>query len=139
MAASDNQRLSFVTGEFATAVNVHNPGPRVTVDRKVAVARPLVPGEVSGFETLTLENDQAVEFGCPDILNHRNVPREPFLTGFLVIRSAGELDVVAVYTAGGLEGAQLAAIHTERVPARQVLVPKDKGKGKGKTKGRASK
>lgn len=40
------------------------------------------------------------------------------LKGFVVIESPLELDVVAVYTAGG---AQVETLHTERVPARPVV------------------
>ncbi len=57
-----------------------------------------------------------------------------FMTGFVIIQSDTELDVVAVYTAAGTDG-QVETIHTERVPARRsqvqlpdlVPVPDEKG------------
>jgi hypothetical protein len=124
-------KLSFAGGVFATAVNVHNPNLKVTFDRKMAIARPGAPGEVSGFVSATLDNDQAMEFGCPEILGHPKVPPEAFLTGFLVIHAPAELDVVAVYTAGTLDNGQVTTLHTERVPPRTVNLPSQKG-GKSK-------
>ncbi len=120
MEASEKPNGAVVPGAYATAVNVHNPGPKIKIDRKVAVAPPLIPGEITTYQSATLEYDQAVEFGCSEILAQLKEPPNGFLTGFLVVHSPIQLDVVAVYTAGPLDGTQVATLHTERVPVRSV-------------------
>ena len=111
-------------GNYFTAVNIHNP-TRTTVHfrAKVAVALPgLRPGPVSGFHPVILGPDEALEIDCPDIFNPEIFKFErpsEFLKGFVVIESRVELDVVAVYTAAGIDG-QVETLHTERVPARRV-------------------
>ncbi|HYE28614.1 MAG TPA: hypothetical protein VEA61_10320 [Allosphingosinicella sp.] len=117
------QLTPVVNGFYATAVNVHNPGPLVTFWRKVAIARPGAPGPISGFKAMQLKNDQAVEFDCRQIfaqLLAAGIQPGPFVKGFLVIRSQRQLDVVAVYTAGPSNGSGASSIHTERVPPRRV-------------------
>lgn len=111
---------SAVPGRYQTAINVHNPGRRTSILRKVALAPPGQPGRVTGFRRTVLEHDQAIDFDCVDILDQAGPHR--FLTGFLVIRSdlGHELDVVAVYTATAGTG---VSIDTERVPTRRVAVP----------------
>lgn len=56
----------------------------------------------------------------------RNRPRSkggdaPWMSpeGFVVIESGVELDVVAVYTAAGMDG-EVRTLHTERVPPRAI-------------------
>jgi hypothetical protein len=105
-------------GTYFTAINVHNPlysDARFRV--KVAIALPgLRPGPVSRFHAAKLGPDEALEIDCPDI--HKLAEHAAdFLKGFVVIESETELDVVAVYTAGGREG-QVETLHVERVPAR---------------------
>jgi hypothetical protein len=112
-------------GEYFTAVNVHNPSRSETVPIrwKVAVGQPGVqPGPVSPFFAARLKPDEAVEIDCPDILRaseHRGRP----LKGFVVIESARELDVVAVYTA--TRGGGVDALDIERVPARPYVACTD--------------
>jgi hypothetical protein len=105
-------------GRYFTAINVHNPNQGVARFRKkIAVALPGErPGPISPFFDATLKADQAFEIDCPDILRHART-NAPFLKGFVVIESRLELDVVAVYTAGG---AQVETLHTERVPSRRM-------------------
>lgn len=115
-------------GVYFTAVNVHNPTNTAIGFRvKIAVALPgLQPGPVSAFRDARLGPDEALEIDCPDIFSPnifqfpiRKRPR--FLKGFVVIESAVELDVVAVYTAADNRGKQVESLHTERVPARQLV------------------
>jgi hypothetical protein len=121
-AQAFESRPVFLDGLYATAVNVHNPGDPVTLERKVAVATLREGGSISGFVRLPLGRDQAIEFSCEDILAQARLDPRSFHTGFLVIHTPPrqELDVVAVYTAGP---GRLAAFHTERVPARSVSAP----------------
>ena len=109
-----------VPGLYRTAINVHNPTYAAIAFRiKIAVALPgLKPGPVSGFFDAKLGPDEALEIDCPDIMK-RAATKAEFLKGFVVIESAVELDVVAVYTAAGSTG-QVETLHTERVPARRV-------------------
>ena len=66
-----------------------------------------------------MKSDQALEIDCPDILEHAGVQNK-FLKGFVVIQSALELDVVAVYTAAEWH---VESMHTERVPYRNIGIP----------------
>ena len=130
MEASEKPNGPVVPGVYATAVNVHNPGGRIRIDRKVALAPPLIPGEISDYRSATLDYDQAVEFGCGEILAQLKEPPKEFVTGFLVIHSPTQLDVVSVYTAGSLSGTEVATLHTERVSPRSVRVPRGTGSPK---------
>lgn len=117
------QLTPVVNGFYATAVNIHNPGPVQSFWRKVAIARPGAPGQITGFRSMTLKNDQATELDCRQIFAQvfqAGINPGPFLKGFLVIRSFRPLDVVAVYTAGPSNGQGASSIHTERVPPRRV-------------------
>ncbi len=111
-------------GAYFTAINVHNPtNEAIHFRKKVAVALPgEQPGPVSGFSDSKLGPDQALEIDCRDIRRYAHTEAE-FLKGFVVIESDVALDVVAVYTAAGIEG-QVVTIHTERVaPRRSVGLP----------------
>jgi hypothetical protein len=105
-------------GTYFTAVNIHNPlYSRVRFRVKVAIALPgLRPGPVSPFHDVELGPDEALEIDNPDIHKLAEVDGD-FLKGFVVIESATELDVVAVYTATG-SGDHVQVLHMERVPAR---------------------
>jgi hypothetical protein len=106
-------------GAYFTAINVHNPNERgIGFKKKFAVALPGErPGPVSKFFDAKLGPDEAFEIDCPDILQ-RTGTRGGFLKGFVVIESALELDVVAVYTAAGATG-QVETMELERVKPRR--------------------
>ncbi|HKC62849.1 MAG TPA: hypothetical protein VKB86_04395 [Pyrinomonadaceae bacterium] len=72
---------------------------------------------ITEFFQATLRPDQAMRIDCPNIDSHTNTHPGTFIEGFVVIQSPSELDVVAVYTAGGDHVETLA---TERVQARRV-------------------
>jgi hypothetical protein len=105
-------------GAYLTAVNVHNPhDTEVRFSAKVALALPgFTPGPVSPKRDAALGPDEALEVDCPDI--RRLAPtKDKFLKGFLVLESARELDVVAVYTVAAADG-EFRTLEIERVPAR---------------------
>jgi hypothetical protein len=111
-------------GRYFTAINVHNPTyTDVGLRKKFAIAGPRErPGPVSKFVDAKLGPDEALEIDCPDIARH--IAPEisaSFLKGFVVIESKVELDVVAVYTAGPKK--QVATLHVERIPPRQIGLP----------------
>ena len=122
-------------GMYFTAVNVHNPTyEAIRFRKKIAVALPgEKPGPVSKFFDAKLGPDQALEIDCRDIFKHAETKAD-FLKGFVVIESDVELDVVTVYTAGGIDG-QIETLHTERVPPRRFelglpdLIPVPDAKG----------
>jgi Concanavalin A-like lectin/glucanases superfamily len=107
-------------GTYFTAVNIHNPlYRRVRFRVKVAIALPgLRPGPVSPFHDVELGPDEALEIDNPDINKLAQADRD-FLKGFVVIESATELDIVAVYTAAGSDD-HVEVLHMERVPARRT-------------------
>ncbi|MGB8217442.1 MAG: hypothetical protein WCE94_09080 [Candidatus Methanoperedens sp.] len=97
-------------GNYATAINVHNPqGTTVNLTKKAVIA--LREGEkwgsISDKINFAIGPDQAFYIDCLDIaqiLKNSNIPMPtPFADGFVVIDTApsDELDVVGVYTAGG--------------------------------------
>jgi hypothetical protein len=112
-------QAAFIDGLYATAVNVHNPGRAVPIERKVAIATIREGGPITGFVRLPLRYDQAIEFTCADIFAQAHVSPGAFATGFLVLHVPPReaLDVVAVYTMTNGAG---PAMHMERVPARAV-------------------
>lgn len=114
-------------GMYFTAINIHNPSKcdRVTFRWKVAQANPGKPGKVSGFQDSSLGPDEAVEIDCEETKRLLNIANLTFLKGYVVLESAKELDVVAVYS--GTQGPNwpLNTFHTERVPSRCVPVCED--------------
>jgi hypothetical protein len=93
-------------GDYWTSINVHNPARNeVHFQKKIAIALPSEKaGPVSQFFKARLGPDEALEIDRADIFEH-SLPQESFLKGFVVIESEMELDVVAVYTAAGNDGA----------------------------------
>jgi CARDB protein len=116
--------LRTVPGRYLTAINIHNPADeRVAFDWKVAVALPLQGAQVvSPFAPLELIPDGAGDLTCKQILEQSHHPA-PFMTGFVVIESKTELDVVAVYTATDPTGKSIS-IEVKPTAARLVPPPK---------------
>lgn len=107
-ATNGTNRGPVLNGNYATAINVHNP--QVTTAnfmKKVVIALPEGPikGNISNFVRYSLKPDEAFEIDCADIasiLSMSNMPMPSLATGFVVIQSPlNELDTVGVYTAGG--------------------------------------
>lgn len=108
------------TGNYFTAINVHNPHTDgVGLRKKFAVA---LPGEKSGpvtqFFNAELGPDRAFEIDCVDIWKHLHM-NQTFVKGFVIIESKVDLDVVAVYTAAGVNNF-VATMDVERVVARRA-------------------
>ena len=92
----DNEIL--VKGIYRTAINIHNP-----YDFKQSICWKVVSPTPDGNPTpprpwvqATLPPDGGMEINCRRIRD----PAGGIPTGFVVIRSPNELDVVAVYTVG---------------------------------------
>jgi hypothetical protein len=112
--------LFVAPGQYFTIVNVHNPSPTTSIKLRKKFAtteREEQPGSISKFFGTALKPDQALRIDCPNIYNHLQIPPGTFIEGFAVIQSLSELDVVALYTAGGNN---VEALHTERVPPRRI-------------------
>ncbi len=110
-------------GQYWTAINVHNPiekAERFEFRKKFVIAPPNEkPGKPTDFVRFDLPPDYAMEIDSADILRH--LGDVSFAKGFVVIQSATELDVVAVYTAAPQAArAGISAMHMERVPARII-------------------
>ena len=113
-------------GDYATAVNIHNPSNKSVVLRKtIALTFPpeeQAPGAVSDSIEDELGPNQALEVDCGEIPSEfffAVPPAEPpYVKGFLVITSTRRLDVTAVYTAG--TAGQVASIDVEHIPERRI-------------------
>lgn len=118
---NDGGQPMMAAGNYFTAVNVHNPARPVRLSHKVTLAGVGRPGPMTDIRTdITLEYDQAVDFDCRwivDRLRGVGIAAPPFFTGFLVLQTRAQVDVVAVYSAGA---DRVATMHTERVPVRRV-------------------
>jgi hypothetical protein len=116
--------LRTVQGRYLTAINIHNPtDQRVAFNWKVAVASPLQSTQaVSPFAPLELIPDGAGDLTCKQILkqSHQQVP---FMTGFVVVESKTQLDVVPVYTATDPSG---KSISIEVKPTAARIIPPHK-------------
>lgn len=128
-------------GRYRTLINIHNPTEKkVEVARKFALAGQ--PGDPAGdisitpYKSFVLAPDQAASFNCFDISNFFcpiNGICVDFtaIDGFLVLNSALELDVVAVYSSHPKDG-QVSALEVETIAARKlakvITIKKDEAK-----------
>jgi hypothetical protein len=116
-------------GLYRTLINIHNPTEKkVEVARKFALAG--TPGDPSGnfsiapYRAFTLEPDQVVAFTCGAIAGMfcpiNNVCIDfAAIDGFLVLNSAVEIDVVAVYSASP-KGGEVSTLDTATVAPRAI-------------------
>jgi hypothetical protein len=118
-------------GRYRTLINIHNPTEKkIEVARKFALAGQ--PGDPAGdisitpYKSFVLAPDQAVAFNCFDIANFFTA-----IDGFLVLNSAAELDVVAVYS-GAPKSGEVSTLDTETIAARKlskvITIKKDEAK-----------
>jgi hypothetical protein len=127
-----NQDIASSNGIYVTTVNIHNPGPQAVFRWKVASTVPITApnlnggGPVSGFSGFHIGSDQAVRIDC-NAVRARNtasgILNPAFLSVFVVVQSDFPLDVVAVYSAmpiAGANGGPIVVLHLERVPARPI-------------------
>ena len=111
-------------GQYATAINIHNPNPEPALIRKnVALTFPpaeQMPSGVSQVLEDTLESNQALEVDCEEIpaAFFDVPPNTPYTKGFLVIESLLPLNVTAVYTAGSATAVQ--SLDIEMIPGTQI-------------------
>ncbi len=103
-------------GVYMTAINVHNPNDAGALyQKKFSVALPgEEAGPVSEFFKGKLGPAEAMEIDCADIRRHVQ-SKQPFIKGFVLIRSTVKLNIVAVYTVAGTDG-QVQSIDVEHVP-----------------------
>jgi hypothetical protein len=97
--------LPLTVGNYATAINVHNPsltGNPVTLYKRavIAVSEPAAAATPYPFVTYSLPAGSAVEIDCTDITTTliTDTP-SGFVKGFVTILAVAPLDVVGVYTA----------------------------------------
>jgi hypothetical protein len=95
-------------GNYATAINIHNPsllgGQPITIYKRAVLAPPedADPLPPSKFQKYSLHPSYAVEIDCEDIhqlLTGKDDAISTFIKGFVTILSRDQLDVVGVYTA----------------------------------------
>ncbi len=113
-------------GRYYTAINVHNPwDKRIGFKKKFAIALPLQKtGGVTPFFDVRLRPDEALEIDCQDIFNlTADISTADFRTGFAVIETDVELDIVSVYTTSNFETEQIITQDIERVAPRVIIVP----------------
>jgi hypothetical protein len=115
-AAAPNEvtREAIKPGNYATAIDIHNPSPVLTVTLYAKAVED--GGTPSAFSSVTLAPDNAREIDCTDILSTLlglsapNYTTTAFTKGFVVLFARGStslaaapvllpLDVVGVYTA----------------------------------------
>ncbi len=120
---SPGAEVGVAPGEYFTAINIHNPtGDGIEFRKKFALAMPgQRAGQVSRFFDAKLGPDEAMEIECREVRD-RTGASDDFITGFVVIESKVELDVVAVYTAVG-RTELVETLHVDRVPPRRLTVP----------------
>jgi len=105
----DPRVMRLVRGFYGTAVNIHNPSDEpVAFRKKLALTFPpeeQKPGKIIPIARDRLGPDEALEVDCEDVLKEAfdgQFPT-PYIKGFVVVQSADQLDVTAVYTAAGLD------------------------------------
>ncbi len=115
--------LPLNSGTYYTAINIHNPEAKDTKFRvKIAVAGPGQGGAVSAFHQFSLKADQALEIDCELIHKFAELDPGTFVKGFAVVQSQTRLDIVGVYTVGGLDDPSARSLHLERVTGTLIKV-----------------
>jgi uncharacterized repeat protein (TIGR01451 family) len=103
---TDPQDLTLAPGQYATAINIHNPNDeKVHFFKKVALTeRDQKPGRVLPVAVDGLLYDQALRLDCMDLRRRLALTNsnEALLEGFAIIQSPRSLDVTGVYTTSAL-------------------------------------
>ena len=132
---SDPKNMALVKGFYGTTINVRNPGPEPVKFRK-ALALTLPPGREEPGELIGIAEEElppalALAVDCNDLQERLGGFPQPFIEGFVVIRSTGRLEVVGVYTSATLArdgtAGQSSSIHVERVRGRPLTARGDAG------------
>lgn len=135
-AATPPNELAVKPGNYATSINLHNPGQRtVNLWKKVVVSYPeRWPNSTRITPTKrftdTLYSDHAMYVDCTEIVNlltlNGTTPSSTFLEGFVVIDAAigtaapAELDVFGVYTTASSSGSTVNSIEIVPVIGRRL-------------------
>jgi len=109
-----SQQSSFPPGNYATAINIHNPFER-SVNFRVKIAQ---PGQISKWLSFKLNGDEVLRLTCREIEKFDIVTIHGF-EGFMVIESLYSLDMTAVYTAAGRDG-YVTSMDVEEVKERRL-------------------
>ena len=114
-----SETVMVARGLYFTAINVHNPAMKgIEFRKKFAIALPgQKAGKVSKWFPAKLGPDEAFDIECREIFERSGA--SGFATGFAVIESRTELDVVAVYTAAGSTGG-VETMDIETVKGRRI-------------------
>jgi len=103
---TEPQDLALALGQYATAINIHNPNDeKVQFFKKVALTeRDQKPGRVLPVAIDGLLYDEALRLDCVDLRRRlaRTNSTEALLEGFAIIQSPRSLDVTGVYTTSAL-------------------------------------
>lgn len=131
----DPKDMALVKGFYGTTINVRNPD-REPVKLQKLLALTLPPGGQEPGDLIRIAEEElpprlALAVDCNDLQQRLNGFPQDFIEGFVVIRSTGRLDVVAVYTSATLArdgtAGQNSSIHVERVRGRRLEAQGDAG------------
>jgi serine protease len=114
----DPTSMRLARGFYATTINVHNPAERaVAFTKKLALTVPpgkQRPGKVLPTLKDKLGPDEALAVDCDDLARRYfdgQLP-EPYIEGFVVIRSPQSLDVTGIYSTAALTHGDTAGDHS---------------------------
>ena len=126
----DPKSMQLARGFYATTINVHNPAEGgVVFTKKLALTVPpgnQRPGKVLPILKDKLGPDEALAVDCDDLAKRYFDGRlpEPYIEGFVVIRSPESLDVTGVYSTATLSQEGTAgdhsSVHVEQIRERVV-------------------
>jgi len=113
-------------GIYVTEVNVYNPNERpVRLRKRLALTVPpggQQEGEVVLDEGHILGPERALAIDCRYLRERATpAPADAYFIGFLVVESTDSVDVTAVYTTTGLQGAASPAIAVEQIRERKKV------------------
>src|SRR5690606_28061580 len=132
---NDARNMALVKGFYGTTINVRNPGREpVRFQKSLALTLPpgrQQPGEVHEIADEELRPGLALAVDCNDLEERLGGLPQRFVEGFVVLRSAAPLDVVAVYSSATLARDGSAGQHTgmdvERVRGRVIRAADEEG------------
>ena len=96
-----NKERGFISQNYSTLINVHNPSSHSISFLKKAVIAPSEDekrGQILKFMNETLKPNQSLSINCRDIIGLLNYTSFQISDGFVVILSDEKLDVSSVYT-----------------------------------------